>query len=323
MRKARRISWLLLLLAGLVLVSAFVTGAGDGVLRWISPTVQAAGKQIASEKSACTRSHDGPSFGKNVLVDTDEVTCGDITSFGGTVTIKGEVKGEVLAFNSQVVVFGGVDENINLYAGSLILQNGSHVQGSINLYGGRVLQNVSTHSNIHNYNWGIDWLFGMRGAFAFPYMSILMWVAVGLLLTSLLPENVIFVRTTLINRRKRSFVLGLLSMLLAPAVVIVLVALILSIPLAIIVGIGLIAAWVLGMVAIGWNVGEYILHAVTPQQKERHVQVAVGLAVLALVGSLPYIGWLINIGLGLLGLGAVLLSRFGTRLYGPPRHPLI
>ena len=323
MRKAGRISRLMLLLAGLVLVSAFVTGGGDGVLRWIPPSVQAAGKHIASEKSACTHSHDGPSFGKNVLVETGEVTCGDITSFGGTVAIKGEVKGEILAFNSQVVVFGNVDENINLYAGSLILQNGSHVQGNINLYGGRVLQNAGTHSSIHNYNWGIDWLFGMRGAFAFPYMSILMWVAVGLLLTSLLPENVIFVRTTLINRRKRSFVLGLLSMLLAPAILIVLVALILSIPLAIIVAIGLIAAWVLGMVAIGWNVGEYILRAVTPQQKERHVQVAVGLAVLALVGSLPFIGWLINIGLGLLGLGAVLLSRFGTRLYGPPRNPLI
>jgi hypothetical protein len=258
-----------------------------------------------------------------MLVDTGEVTCGDITSFGGTVTIKGEVKGEVFAFNSRVVVFGVVDENMNLYAGSLILQNGSDVQGSINLYGSHVLQDAGTHSNFHNYNWGIDWLFGMRGAFAFPYMSILMWVVVGLLLTSLLPENVIFVRTTLTNRRKRSFVLGLLSMVLAPVVLIVLVALILSIPLAIIVAIGLIVAWVLGMVAIGWSVGEYILRAVAPHQKERHVQVAVGLAVLALVGSLPYIGWLINIGLGLLGLGAVLLSRFGTRLYGPPRHPLI
>jgi hypothetical protein len=319
MRKAGRIQWLVLLLAGLVLVSAFVTGTGEGVFWWMIPTAQAAGKHI---DSACTHSHDGPSFGGNVVVNTGEVTCGDITSFGGTVTIKGEVKGEVLAFNSQVVVFGVVDGNMNLYAGSLVLQNGSHVQENINLYGSRVLQNAGTHSNIHNYSWGIDWLFGMRGAFAFPYISILIWVVVGLLLTSLLPENVVFVRTTVKSRRKRSYVLRLLSMLLAPPVLIVLVALILSIPLAIIVAVGLFAAWVLGMVAIGWNVGEYILRAVAPHQRERHVQVAVGLAVLALVGSLPYIGWLINIGLGLVGLGAVLLSRFGTRLYGPPRHPL-
>jgi hypothetical protein len=250
------------------------------------------------------------------------VTCGDITSFGGTVTIKGEVKGEVLAFNSQVDVLGAVDENMNLYAGSLVLQNGSHVQGDINLYGSHVSQDAGTRGKINNYNWGIDWLFGLRGAFAFPYMSILIWVVVGLLLTSLLPENVVFVRTTVVSKRKRSFVLGLLSILLAPPVLIVLVALILSIPLAIIVAVGLMAAWVLGTVAIGWNVGENILRAVAPHQRERHVQVAVGLAVLVLVGSLPYIGWLINIGVGLLGLGAVLLSRFGTRLISQPKRPL-
>ena len=319
MRKAVRIQWLLLLLAGLVLASAFLTGAGDGVLRWVIPSAQAAGKHL---DSACTHSHDGPSFGSNVLVDASEVTCGDLTSFGGTVTIKGEVKGEVVAFNSQVVVLGVVDENMNLYAGSLVLRNGSNVHGDVNLYGSHVSRDVGAHGKLNNYSWGIDWLFGMRGAFAFPYMSILIWVVVGLLLTSLLPENVVFVRTTVISKRKRSFVLGLLSILLAPPLLIMLAALILSIPLAIIVAVGLIAAWVLGMVAIGWNVGEYILRAVAPHQKERHIQVAVGLAVLALVGSLPYIGWLINIGVGLLGLGAVLLSRFGTRLYSQPKHPL-
>ncbi len=321
MRKAVRIQWLLL--AGLVLISVYLTGAGGGLFRWVMPSAQAAGKHIDSAGNGCTHSHDGPSFGENIVVDGNEVTCGDITSFGGTVTIKGEVQGEVVAFNSQVVVLGTVDDSMNLYAGSLVLQHGSNVQGDINLYGSHMSQNAgTTHHKINNYNWGIDLLVGMRGAFAFPYMSILIWVIVGLLLTSLLPEHVVFVRTTVISKRKRSFVLGLLSLLLAPPVLIVLAALILSIPLAIIVAVGLFAAWVLGTVAIGWNVGEYILRAVAPQQKERYVQVVVGLAVLALVGSLPYIGWLINIVVGLLGLGAVLLSRFGTRLISQPKHPL-
>jgi len=41
-----------------------------------------------------------------------------------------------------------------------------------------------------------------------------------------------------------------------------------------------------------------------------------------LAGSLPYIGNWISIGAGLLGLGAVFLSRFGTRLYSQPKQPL-
>src|SRR5205085_4435353 len=166
----------------------------------------------------------------------------------------------------QVIILGVVDGSMNLYSGSLVLQSNSLVRGDINLYGCSVSRNEGTHHPINNRTWGFDWLFGLRGTFAPPYLSILIWVALGLLLTSLLPEHTIFVRTTVISQRKRSLVLGLLSILLAPAVLIVLVALILPIPLAILVAIGLGAAWVLGTVAIGWNVGEYIVHALAPHQ---------------------------------------------------------
>jgi len=88
------------------------------------------------------------------------------------------------------------------------------------------------------------------------------------------------------------------------------------------VAVGLIAAWALGTVAIGWIVGDYILHRIVPHQNTRPMQVGVGLTVLALVGSLPHIGWFISLIAGLLGLGAVFLSRFGTRLYSQPRQPL-
>src|SRR5579883_2365857 len=114
----------------------------------------------------------------------------------------------------------------------------------------------------------------------------------------------------------------LLSILLAPAIIAVLIALIISIPLAIIVAVGLVAAWALGTVAVGWLVGEYILHKVAPHLNTRLLQVVVGSAALALAGSLPYIGWFVSIGAGLLGLGAVFLSRFGTRLYSQPKQPL-
>jgi len=121
---------------------------------------------------------------------------------------------------------------------------------------------------------------------------------------------------------RRSLILGLLSILLAPAILAVLVALIIPIPLAILVAIGLIAAWALGTVAIGWLIGDHIMRFVSPHQNTRVLQVVVGLTVLVLAGSLPYIGWLIILGAGLLGLGAAFLSRFGTRLYSQPKQPL-
>jgi hypothetical protein len=153
-------------------------------------------------------------------------------------------------------------------------------------------------------------------------VSILTWILLGILLTSLLPEHVMLVRTTVQNRLRRSLVLGLLSTLLAPAIITVLVALIIALPLALLVAVGVIAAWALGTVAVGWLIGDYIVRRLAPQHNTRSMQVVVGLTVLVLAESLPYIGLFISIGAGLVGLGAVFLSRFGTRLYSPPRKPL-
>lgn len=131
------------------------------------------------------------------------------------------------------------------------------------------------------------------------------------------------VRATVISKARRSIALGLHSMLLALPILAILVALIISIPLAIIVGIGIIAAWALGTVVVGSLLGEYIMRTVAPRKNTRMMQVMVGVTVLTLAGSLPFIGLFISIGAGLLGLGAVFLSRFGTRLYSQPKQPIM
>jgi hypothetical protein len=131
-----------------------------------------------------------------------------------------------------------------------------------------------------------------------------------------------FVRSTVQNKAKRSLALGFLTMLLAPAILVVLITLIISIPLAILIAIVLLAAWALGTVAIGTLIGDRLLRSMAPQHNTRLTQVIVGMALLMLVGSLPVIGFITSIGTGLLGIGAVFLSRFGTRLYQPPRQPL-
>src|SRR6266516_2748069 len=274
MQKAGRLQWLLLALAGLLLIPWFVIG-GSGIEEvpgGASPAAQAATRPIIGSGGACTRSGQGPSFGSTIVIEPNEVLCGDLTSFSGTVEIQGEIRGNVTAFNSDVIVEGDINGNVTLFGGTVTLRNGSQVHGNIDTYGAskRSEQGTQLDGTITQHT-GHAWF---------------------------------------------------LSILLAPAVLVVLIALILPIPLALILALGLIAAWALGTVAIGWIVGERIMHAVAPQYNTRLIDVVVGLTVLVLVGSLPYIGWLISIGVGLLGLGAVFLSRFGTRLYSQPKQPL-
>ena len=327
MQKARRKHWQTLVLIGLALIlGAGLVIQGVGVLMaWVAPDSSNSGDGKSSLASSCTTTQREPVFGQTLVMDGQTVECGDLTLFGSTLDVQGQVRGNIFAFGSNINIAGNVSGDINLYGGKAILQSGSHVRGTINLFGGSerseagatldgVVKNQSQHASF--------WLPGISAGFVFPFWPMVIWVALGLVLVSLLPEHVMFVRTTVASKTRRSLLLGLLSLLLAPAILIVLIALIIPIPLAILVAIGLIAAWALGTIAIGWLVGEYIMRAIAPRHNTRLAQVTVGLTLLVLVGSLPYIGWLVSLGAGLLGLGAVFLSRFGTRLYSQPRHPL-
>lgn len=299
-------------------------GGGAEILAGTISAVRAAGTTAKTTSVSCTDAHRGPSLGGTVVVNADEVVCRELTVFGGTLVIDGEVKGDIVAFGSTVSITGTVEGNIELYGSTIALQSGSQVHGDIQLYGGNWTKSPAAQldGTIFDHSKHGDWFFASIGRFSFPLLSILTWIALGVLLTSLLPDHVMLVRATVISMTRRSLVIGLLSALLAPAILVVLVALILPIPLAIIVAVGLVAAWALGTVAIGWLVGEYVLRTFAPHRNTRPMQVVVGLTVLVLAGSLPYIGWLVTVGAGLLGLGAVFLSRFGTRLYSQPKHPL-
>ena len=323
MRQVKRKFWFLPVIAGILCLLALFLG-GWKVFSSLFPSLAPGGGQASSGRGDCTSTANSPSFGADVIIDQREVACSDLISFGGTVAINGDVRGNVVAFGGKVIVDGTVDGNINTYGGIVTLQNGSHVHGDIHLYGGRWIRESSAQLDgvvVDNTQRG-DALFGGRGGFSFPFLSLVMWIALGLLLTSLLPEHVLFVRTTVATRARRSLLVGLLSALLAPALLTVLIALILPIPLAIIVALGLLAAWALGTVAVGWLIGDYLLRTLAPQQHSRPIQIIVGVTILALASSLPGIGWLITLATGLLGFGAVFLSRFGTRLYGQPRRPL-
>lgn len=350
MRKVSAGQWAILLISGLALLVTVMIGGGGILLSWMAPSAQAAspahsvnptigGNSVAAtdhsdqsevgntgntSKNGCTEQHRDPSFGGTTVVDTNTVVCSTLTAFGGTVAINGTVNGDVIGFGSEIVIAGTVRGTIDLYGGSVVLQSGSQLFGNINLYGARWAEgtNVQFVGAVFDHTRHINWLFPGDGVFSFPLLPLITWVALGLFLTSLLPEHVMIVRTTVESKARRSLLIGLLSILLAPLLLVVLIALILTIPVAIIVALGLIAAWALGTVAIGWLVGEHLLRRFAPSKNTRLMQVAVGLTALVLLGSIPFIGWIISIGAGLLGVGAVFLSRFGTRLYVQPRQPL-
>lgn len=316
--KAARLSGLLFLLIGVVIVSLFITGNMTGILPATSPAALA-----SSGATSCTASSSQrPSFGSVITVKTGKALCGDVTIAGGSVSVQGLVRGNILAFGSSILLDGGVSGDIRLFGGSIRFGPGSYVSGNVNLYGSRVDGSKEVHIggtfDDHSKNTG---LFGL-GAFNLPIWFLLLMLPLGLLYARFFPEHVMFISASVKNQTRRSLMIGLLSALLAPAILLILIALIISIPLALIVLLVLLIAWTAGTIAICWMLGEQVIRAFTTRPPARYLQVMIGVIMLAVFISLPVIGWIVFPGTGIVGIGAVFLSRFGTRLYRRPEQPL-
>jgi hypothetical protein len=258
-------------------------------------------------------------------VKSGENVCSDLTAFGGTVTILGMVKGNIVVFNGQVVIAGNVTGDVTLYGSRVTLQRDADVTGNVYSCGAQPVLDPETHlhGDVVGCPQSIDQLLRSDVSANVRFWSLVTWIALGMILTYLLPEHMAFVRTTALHKMGRCMVLGLLTVLLALPILAILIALIVSIPLALLVVVGLIVAWAMGVVAVGSLVGEYVLRKVAMRYNTHLWQLVVGLVVLMAVEWLPYIGLVMQIGVGLLGLGAVFFSRFGTRLYGQLKQPML
>ncbi len=312
--KPARLPRFLFLLIGIVFVSLLVTSGITGIL---SPAALA-----ADRPNPCTSSNQRPTFGGAITIRAGNMLCSDVTNIGGTVSIQGRVGGNVLAFGSTIILTGGVNGDIKLFGGSIRFRPGSYVHGNVNLYGSRVdgekEARIGGMFSDHSKSSG---LFGPN-AFTLPIWFLFLMIPLGLLYTRFLPEHVMFVGATVKNQMRRSLMIGLLSALLTPAVLLILIALIISIPFALIVLLIVVIAWTSGAIAICWILGEQLVHVFTAHPHTRYLQVTVGVIMLAVFISLPFIGWIVFLGTGIVGSGAVFLSRFGTRLYQQPKPPL-
>ncbi|MCX6025837.1 MAG: hypothetical protein NTY23_06225, partial [Chloroflexi bacterium] len=124
--------------------------------------------------------------------------------------------------------------------------------------------------------------------------------------------------------------LGLLTAVVAPGLLILLAITLCLIPVAALGAVLLLAAVVFGWIAIGVEVGNRLAQ-VLKWKLHPAASAALGTLVLTLVldfiGIVPCVGWLGSAIVGAIGLGAVVLTRFGARTYGevplpaPPSQP--
>ncbi|GAC1447457.1 MAG: hypothetical protein PVSMB4_02910 [Ktedonobacterales bacterium] len=258
-------------------------------------------------------------YGRSLLIEGGEWICGDADSYGGSVTVLGHVGGNVTAFGGSVNVAGEVDGNVTALGGSVRLLGGARVGGDVQTWGGSihrepqavVLGNVERGDRMARMA-DMRWLGGGRD-WTFPWPWLVAWSLLAAIVVTLFPERTARVRMVARHAALRSVVVGLLTAVLGVGLAAVLFATCIGIPISLLVVGGLLAGWVLGTVAVGLWLGEQIVHAVAPHEHSPLLTAVVGVALLAGLETVPCLGGAVALFASSLGLGAALLSRFGTQ----------
>lgn len=285
-------------------------------------------------------------FGGNV--DIQGAIDGDTIVFGGYVTVDGTIDGDIglvggnISLGETAVVKG----DIGLVGGQPDIAEGAVVEGEIRgpnqfeyEYGDQrsdddggfiptppappVAPDFPFGNGFSPFRW-------ISNVVSDIFWNISLLVTLGLiswLVAAFMPEQMLNVRNTVTGAGPLSFGVGFLSSVVtAVSVLLVFTICLAFVPAAAALVIGVAALF--GWIVIGQIIGERLLVASGVPYPNFIVSSIIGVAVLTLVTNMPVIGQIPCIGfllslvgsiVGLIvvftGIGAVLLTRFGTRSY--------
>jgi hypothetical protein len=251
---------------------------------------------------------------------------GSVVKIGSDVTIEaGQKVRNVVVIGGQITISGAVDNNVVAVGGSVVLTKTAVVGGNVISLGGIIVsakdsQIVGTMTEINSSNlfetltaalsaeWeGWSWIFALISLSIFLVILVL-----ALLIVALLPKPVRIVAEAIHENTFKVSLCGLLGLvLIAPLALLLTISVvgIALIPLEVIV---VVCSVLLGFIAVGQLIGKKALKLFHRQNPSMLRETFWGLIILWLIGWIPYIGWMAKAVAIVVGLGAALITRFGT-----------
>ncbi len=269
----------------------------------------------------------------DVTLQPEEKVDGDLVVLGGNLSLlRGSlVTGNAVCFGGQVDVQGTIQGDLVAFGGDIVLGETAVVRGDVVSLGGELVrapgaQTGETISGPQLFEESF-WDFRLRGPFwgSWNLFSLLASLGgaffmgvIGLAIAALWPSQTANVGRTIVQAPGTSLGVGcLLFPLTISLAIFALITICLS-PLVPVLALLLIAATLFGWVSLGVLLGRYLARAMgwpaTPALLGG-VGVLTLTIVAGVIGLIPCLGGLIELGAAGLGLGAVALSRFGTRPY--------
>jgi hypothetical protein len=336
--------FLLLALLFLPTRNAYAQGPGGDVIRFGEDYTLESGETLRGSLVV---------IGGNVAIEKDATVTRDVVLIGGNITIDGDTDGSVVIIGGNLTISGKIGRDVVVIGGQVLLTETSVVKGDVVTMGGQVTKepgaevagnivnnappidipnvpdvpnvpnvpevpnvpnvpNVPTQPNYPNFGvnfnpfWKVAGVLGRSIAIA----------AIGMLLTLFLQPQMERVGDTIVRQPVLAGSFGLLTLVVAPLVMLILVVTLILIPVAIIAAFVIPLAWLFGIIAVGQEVGERFTKAIN-QTWAPVLATGFGTFLLLLVGGfvglIPCVGWVVPFLVGLIALGGVAMTWFGTR----------
>jgi hypothetical protein len=326
-----------LILTGLLALGGSALAAEPAPQTSLAPAPSPTATPLAPEDQRVVQG-DQVVTGNNFTLQSGEVLRGDLTVFGGNVVLEenSRVEGSITIFGGDADINSTVTRDLTLMGGSAHLRSAARIEGKETVLGGSVTRDPGAVVNGQSTRFTTP---PFRGVFPFStatppspfrfffnavgdaistFARIILITLLAVAIVALFPTNVVRVSETAQQQWLVAGSVGIFSFVAMPVVLVVLAITICLIPAAIVLAI----AWVLALLG-GWTVaarllGERLATWFKSTQWSIIGQTALGAVVLAVVGALPLIGWIISFLATALGVGALILTFAGTRTYPAP-----
>lgn len=324
----------------IIMIAFLLAGS---LLAWVAPAAASTGGETARTAPPLLVVQAGPEtklvLGGSYSLEEGDRLDGSLFILGGAASLApgSTVIGDVVLLGGSLEADGRIQGSISALGGVLELSETSVVEGDVNILGSTVSgENQATiQGEIHSEEISalpIVIPSGLR--FPFPDVQVhfnpfwelfwtlfqsLLWAAAAALVALILPQAVQRVGRTFVTQPLVSGGLGLLTAVVAPLVMVLMAITIIGIPLVVLLAIALVVVWAYGMIAIGVEVGQRLAQ-MGKADWALAVSAALGTFLLTVVVNgvgnfVPCVGWIVPFLVGVLGVGAVLLTRFGTRAF--------
>ena len=263
-------------------------------------------------------------FGANIGIPG--TVTGEVYSAGANIDLSGTFGSQVTAFGANVVLSGTFDQNVEVASARLTLTPTTIIRANLTYSaavlekqeGSQVLGTVTERQEPIKAEKVDEWRKkgekAAKGAgIAFWFISTIALVLVGLIISSVFPHQTNRVVEAISQSPWKSIGLGLVFLVVVPVAIVIALVTVVGIPAAIIAAFLYAIIIYISRIYIGVWIGRKVIGALKRRQiTSLFWPLVVGIIIIALIGLIPFIGWIFRLFCLLISLGALLLAALRT-----------